>query len=276
MATHSQNIQNLQDAVYGEQVRQSMIELFEEDYNLVSKGISIGTDISSGSSSTAGYYDGNVYLNTDTLDVWKLIGTSWQLAGNLKGIASITTVESLVDGGANVVTIQTTDGSTYSFNVLNGRTGAQGTSVTDAVDLGNGTFAFKLSNGRTTQSTVQAMQGIQGVQGDKGDTGATGKGVTSITSVDSGKNHVLTANFTDGTTNYVCTLRDGADGSSGGDMFKATYDANDNGIVDLAEGISDGVNAPLTYSALVNKAEKSTTLAGYGITDAYTKLKLTE
>ena len=73
MATHAQNIENLRNATYGEEVRGSMIELFEEDYTLVNKGISVGTDVTGGQSSTEGYSDGNVYINSSTLDIYKLI-----------------------------------------------------------------------------------------------------------------------------------------------------------------------------------------------------------
>lgn len=267
MATHAQNIQNLENAVYGEQVRQSMIELFEEDYILVNKGIGIGTDVTSGASSTVGYSDGNVYINSATLDVWKLTGTVWQKFGNLKGIADVTTVPSTQDGGTNVVTVTLTDGTTKTFNVLNGTKGTAGVGVTDAVDNGDGTFNLLLSDGTTTPSTITTIQGIQGPQGIQGIQGATGRGVTGIVSTDVGKNHTLSATYTDGTSNIITTLKDGADGSGTGDMSKATYDVNDNGIVDLAEGLSDG-SSTLTFSAVNNKADRSTTLAGYGITDA--------
>ena len=99
MATHQANIDNLRTATLGEQVRGSMIQLFEEDYNLVKRGINVGTAVTSASSSTAGYYDGNLYINSATLDVWECNGSVWIRQGNLKGIADITETISPVDGG---------------------------------------------------------------------------------------------------------------------------------------------------------------------------------
>lgn len=53
------------------------------------------------------------------------------------------------------------------------------------------------------------------------------------------------ATVTIGTETF--TLTDGADGLGSGDMLKATYDANDNGIVDNSEKL--GGNAPSYYAA---------------------------
>ena len=233
MATHAQNIENLRNAVYGEQVRGSMIELFEEDYNLVKDGVGVGTDVSSSSSSTTGYSDGAVYINNFTWHLFKLEGTAWADKGIIQG--------------------------------------PQGTSVTGTVDNGDGTFYLTFSDG-STSSNIATIQGIQGPTGPQGPTGATGpagRDVTSITMSGTGKSHPITATYSDGSTQTVGIVQDGADGSGTGDMSKATYDPSDNGYVDAAAGVTDGTNT-LTYSTLNNKANKATTLAGYGITDAYT------
>lgn len=77
MATHAQNIANLRNAVYGEQVRGSMIELFDEDYNMVRNSVSVGTAISSASDPITGYSDGNVYINSNTWQLFRVEGTAW-------------------------------------------------------------------------------------------------------------------------------------------------------------------------------------------------------
>ena len=123
MATHAQNIANLRNAVYGEQVRGSMIELFEEDYNLVKDGVGLGTAVSSSSSSTTGFSDGAVYINNSTWHIFKLEGTAWSDKGTIKG-----------DTGASVVS---------------------------ATDNGDGTFYLTLSDGTVT-SNIATIQGIQG------------------------------------------------------------------------------------------------------------------
>lgn len=234
MATHAQNIQNLRNAIYGEQVRGSMIELFEEDYNLVKDGVGVGTAISSTSDPTTGFSDGAVYINSSTWQLFKLEGTAWSLKGTIQG--------------------------------------AQGESVTGAVDNGDGTFYLTLSDGSRTGdiATIQGIQGPQGPQGNTGAAGPAGRSVTSMTMSGTGKQHTIIATYSDATTETVGIVNDGADGSGTGDMSKATYDPNDRGYVDKAAGVTDGTNV-LTYANLNGKANAATTLAGYGITDAYSK-----
>ena len=234
MATHAQNIANLRNAVYGEQVRGSMIELFEEDYNLVKDGVGIGTAVSSSSSSTAGFSDGAVYINNSTWHIFKLEGTAWSDKGIIKG-----------DTGASVVS---------------------------AHDNGDGTFYLTLSDGTVTANiaTIQGIQGPTGPQGPAGSTGPAGRSVTSIQMTGTGKQHPIIATYSDATTETVGIVQDGADGTGTGDMSKSTYDPSDHGYVDAAAGVTNGTNT-LSYTTLNNKADKATSLAGYGITDAYTK-----
>lgn len=275
MATHAQNIDNLQNAVYGEEVRTSMIELFNEDYGLVKKAVGIGTDITGSTSSITGYYEGNLYINNSTMDIWQMDGSGWTKVGNLKTISSIDTQESQADAGDNAITINFSDGTVKSFNVRNGSKGSTGVSVTGVVDNRDGTFCLTLSDGTRTGNveTIKGLKGDTGAQGPKGDTGDNGRGITSITSANSGKNHVLSANYTDGQSSIICTVRDGNDGAGTGDMLKATYDTADRGYVDFAEQLTDGTNS-VTVTDVRNKADKATTLAGYGITNAYTKTEV--
>ena len=150
MATHQANIDNLRTATLGEQVRGSMIQLFEEDYNLVKRGISVGTAVTSASSSTAGYYDGNLYINSATLDVWECNGSVWIRQGNLKGIADITETISPVDGGVNTITITLTDGTTKVLTVKNGETGADGVDGADGKDGVDGKSIANISLASTS------------------------------------------------------------------------------------------------------------------------------
>lgn len=288
MATHAQNIENLRNAVYGEQVRGSMIELFEEDHTLVKNGISVGTEVTSASSPTTGYTEGNVYINSETLDVYKLIGTAWTKVGNLKGIASITTEQSTEDGGISTITITTTDGTPSTFTVKNGETGAKG----DKGDKGNPgePAGFATPTATVTGSTgipevvVTAsgadtakqfnfeFRNIKGEKGAKGEPGNTGKGVLSITGKKNGKVTTFTANFTDGTSQVIGTVTDGSDGTGQGDMKYETYDPTQSGTVNYARGISNGTDSiDDAYNYVIEKADKATTLAGYEIEDAYTK-----
>ena len=234
MATHAQNIANLRNAVYGEQVRGSMIELFEEDYNLVKDGVGVGTDVTSSASSTTGWSDGAVYINNSTWHLFKLEGTAWADKGVIQG--------------------------------------AQGESVNGAVDNGDGTFYLTLTDGSRTANiaTIQGLQGPTGPQGPTGSTGPAGRSVVSITMTGTGKTHPVVATYSDSTSEQVGIVQDGADGSGTGDMSKSTYDPSDHGYVDKAAGVTDGTNV-LSYANLNGKANAATTLSGYGITDAYTK-----
>ena len=79
----------------------------------------------------------------------------------------------------------------------------------------------------------------------------------------------------------------GGGGSGNGDMLKSVYDTNNNGIVDNAEKVNNHTvakdvpaNAVFTDTVyndtevrnlITAKADPATTLAGYGITNAYTK-----
>ena len=121
------------------------------------------------------------------------------------------------------------------------------------------------NNAQTVADTVQAkldngdFVGAQGPKGDpgttgpkgepgqKGDTGATGPagptgapgspgedGVSpTVTVSKTGK--VATVTITDKDGEHTFTVNDGADGLGSGDMMKATYDSNGNGIVDNTE-----------------------------------------
>ena len=233
MATHAQNIANLRNAVYGEQVRGSMIELFDEDYDLCKNGVLIGTVISSASDPITGYPDGTLYINNSTWHLFKLEATAWSDKGSIEG--------------------------------------PQGASVTGVVDNGDGTFYLTFSDGSHSGNiaTIQGNTGPQGPQGPTGATGPAGRSVTSMTMSGTGRQHTIIATYSDGVQQTVGVVQDGADGTGTGDMSKATYDVNDVGYVDKAAALTDGTNV-MPYSTVAGKADAATTLAGYGITDAYT------
>ena len=112
--------------------------------------------------------------------------------------------------------------------------------------------------------------GPQGPKGDTGDTGPTGPtgpigetgetgpqgpaGISPTVEV-SKTGKVTTITITDATGTHTATINDGADGSGAGDMVRATYDANDNGIVDDAEKL--GGELPEHYASVDDLAEKA-------------------
>ena len=88
MADISQYLQDILDAVYGEDVRNSIHDAIEIINDVSEVILSTGTAVTSASSSSTGFYTDSLYLNTNTYELWKCIGTdSWQSLGILKGDA---------------------------------------------------------------------------------------------------------------------------------------------------------------------------------------------
>ena len=118
--------------------------------------------------------------------------------------------------------------------------------------------------------SIKGPQGPQGPKGDTGDTGPAGPagptgetgeigpqgpaGVSPTVEV-SKTGKVTTITITDATGPHTATINDGADGSGTGDMVRATYDVNENGIVDDAEKL--GGQLPEHYASADELAEKA-------------------
>lgn len=161
----------------------------------------IGTSVTATNTSTTvdgiAYYENDIYVNTSTWIVWKCTGSAWENKGSIKGETGAT-------GPQGPQGIQGPKGDT-------GDTGPQGLT------------------GPKGDTGEQGIQGIQGVQGPKGDTGFS----PTISVTKNGK--VATITITDVTGSNTFTISDGNDGSGTGDMVKATYDTNEDGVVDFAE-----------------------------------------
>lgn len=98
-------------------------------------------------------------------------------------------------------------------------------------------------------------QGLQGPQGATGPTGPKGADGISPTVEVSKSGKVTTITIIDAEGTHTATINDGADGSGAGDMVRATYDANENGIVDDAEKL--GGQLPEHYASVDDLAEKA-------------------
>lgn len=117
---------------------------------------------------------------------------------------------------------------------IQGETGPQGEQGIQGIQGVQGEVGPQGKTGPQGATGPQGEQGVQGVPGEKGETGATGpQGPTgpapTVTVSRAGK--VTTVTIGD----KSFTVNDGADGSGAGDMLKATYDKDENGIVDDAE-----------------------------------------
>ena len=103
--------------------------------------------------------------------------------------------------------------------------------VTTAVGSAN----TAANNAQTVADTVQAKLDNGDFVGATGSAGPTGADGVSPTVAVSKTGKVATVTITDKDGEHTFTVNDGADGSGSGDMMKATYDSNGNGIVDNAE-----------------------------------------
>lgn len=86
MADISVYLAQILSAVYGEDVRGSIHDAIEIINDVSEVVLSTGTAVTGPTSSSTGFYDESLYLNTDTYELWKCVGTdTWQSLGILKG-----------------------------------------------------------------------------------------------------------------------------------------------------------------------------------------------
>lgn len=129
MADISTELQAIMDAVYGEDVRGAIHDAIDLINKVGEVTLTLGTAVTSASSSTTGFYEDSVYINTNTYDVWQCTGTAWALKGNIKGdegpqgVSPAVTITPIT--GGNQVKITDKDHPTgQTFNVMNGTNGA--------------------------------------------------------------------------------------------------------------------------------------------------------
>lgn len=222
MADISTELARILSAIYGEDVRGSIHDAIEKINDVSEVVLTTGTAVTGPSSSSTGFYDDSLYLNTDTFELWKCTGVNtWASQGILKGdpgedgngIASIT--KTATSGLVDTYTITYTDGTTDTFSVTNG---ANGTDGSDGVSVTGVSLLSKVGLLATYRMT-----------------------------------------FSNGTY-FDYTVSDGASGSGTGDMTKAVYDTDNDGIVDAAETLS-GLTATI---ADLNKTANLATVATSG------------
>ena len=90
MADISQYLQDILDAVYGEQVRGSIHDAISIINDVSEVILTLGTAVDSPSSSSTGFFTNSLYLNTNSYVLWKCVGTdSWASQGVLKGAPGV-------------------------------------------------------------------------------------------------------------------------------------------------------------------------------------------
>ena len=128
MADISTELQAIMDAVYGEDVRDAIHDAIDLINKVGEVTLTLGTAVTSASSSTTGYYEDSVYINTNTYDVWRCTGTAWELKGNIKGATGATGADgvspavtiSTITGGHQVKITDASHPSGQMFNVMDG------------------------------------------------------------------------------------------------------------------------------------------------------------
>lgn len=128
MANINQYLQAIMEAVYGEDVRGSIHDAIEIINEVGEKTLTVGTAVTSQSSSIAGYFKDSVYINIQTDDIWKCDGTKWVLQGNVKGATGATGADgvspavtiSTIAGGHSIKITDAAHPTGQTFNVMDG------------------------------------------------------------------------------------------------------------------------------------------------------------
>lgn len=160
MADISSYLADIMAAVYGEDVRGSIHDAIKIINDVSEVVLTTGTAVTGPTSSSTGFYNGSLYLNTSTMELWKCVGTNlWQSQGVLKGdpgaagvgISRIDLTSSV--GLVDTYTITYTDGNTTTFTVTNGQDGADGAD-------GNKWYRGTAISGKDPNPTVFSGSGI--------------------------------------------------------------------------------------------------------------------
>ena len=160
MADISSYLADIMAAVYGEDVRGSIHDAIEIINDVSEVVLTTGTAVTEPTSSSTGFYDDSLYLNTSTMELWKCVGTNlWQSQGVLKGdpgaagvgISSIDLTSSV--GLVDTYTITYTDSTTTTFTVTNGQDGTDG-------EDGNKWYRGAAISGKDPNPTVFSGSGI--------------------------------------------------------------------------------------------------------------------
>lgn len=124
MADISQYLANIMSAVYGEDVRGSIHDAIDIINQVSEVVLTAGTAITGPTSSSTGFFEDSFYLNTNTNDLWKCVGTdAWTLVGNFEGNGIVSITKTSTSGLVDTYTVTYTKGSPTYFAVTNGKDG---------------------------------------------------------------------------------------------------------------------------------------------------------
>ena len=132
MANISSYLAAILAAVYGEDVRGSIHDAIDIINKVGEVVLNTGTAVTGPTSSSTGFYDGSFYINTNTMELWKCIGTdTWQSQGVLKGADGadgngiVSIAKTATVGLVDTYTITYDDGTTTTYDVTNGQNGSK-------------------------------------------------------------------------------------------------------------------------------------------------------
>lgn len=132
MANISSYLAAILAAVYGEDVRGSIHDAIDIINKVGEVVLNTGTAVTSPTSSSTGFYDGSFYINTNTMELWKCIGTdTWQSQGVLKGADGadgngiVSIAKTATVGLVDTYTITFDDGTTTTYDITNGQNGSK-------------------------------------------------------------------------------------------------------------------------------------------------------
>lgn len=297
MADISQELAAILAAVYGEQVRSSIHDAIDKINKVGEKVMTVGTAVTGPTSSSEGFFTASLYLNSDTMELWKCTGTNaWASQGILKGEdgepgTGITSIEKTGTVGlVDTYTITYDDGTTSDFEVTNGADG----------ENGNAWYRGTAISGKSVNPTVFSSSGITEAHINDFYLNTTEGAIYHCALGGAPAVATWVYDFTltgggggGGTDNYNdlenkpqiggVTLQGNKSASDLGLYTKTEVDSaladkvdkdgskvlSDNNYSNADKAIVDGVT-----SALAGKADSATTLEGYGITDAYTKTEV--
>ena len=122
MADISVELAAILAAVYGEDVRGSIHDAIEKINDVSEVVLTLGTAVTGPTSSSSGFYDGSLYLNTSTYELWECVGVdSWASQGILKGDAGTPGADgnkwylgTNISGKAVLPTVYSGSGITYA------------------------------------------------------------------------------------------------------------------------------------------------------------------
>lgn len=137
MADISRELAAILSAVYGRDVRGSIHDALKKTNDATEVALLAGTDVDSPSSSTEGYFNGSLYINSDTWSLWQCQGTepddlAWVNLGQFGGQDGTAIVSITKDGvdpdhpNVDIYKITYSDIEPTYFYVTNGIDGTHG------------------------------------------------------------------------------------------------------------------------------------------------------